>query len=252
MIRLRVPLRFQRRDPTRSKDGQLMLLRAPSSFAELPKPKLDWEGRLKTWKQMQTSQGAIKSLTERKAEIWNSGITSILALLQVPIESKQIQKQVEKTYTDSCRRAAGLKLIRELIQPDMPTGQLFDVIGWFSASLRCNKNRLAHYLDDTKGQGIHLETQSRKHFFEILGAFMQRLKISKDEQEIKTVLNAMKWKFTGRDHGDLAQLNLFSVLHKGNAGKDNKLRKAWGRKVEPDCSSADDQKVSKAVLEMFE
>jgi len=47
---------------------------------------------LKSWKQIQTSKGTIKSLTERKAEIWNSGITSILALLQTSIEFDQIQK----------------------------------------------------------------------------------------------------------------------------------------------------------------
>jgi hypothetical protein len=39
---------------------------------------------------MQTSKGAIKSLTERKSEIWDSGITSILALLQTPIEAHDI------------------------------------------------------------------------------------------------------------------------------------------------------------------
>jgi len=132
-----------------------------------------------------------------------------LALLQCSIESRQIQKQVEKTYIDSCRRTTGLKLIRDLITVDMPKSHLFDLISWFSASLRGNKNRLSHYLDDTKGQGIHLESASRKHFFEILGAFTQRLKVSKDEKEIKTLLNALKWKFTGRDHGDLCQLNIF-------------------------------------------
>lgn len=134
----------------------------------------------------------------------------------------------------------------------MPKSHLFDVVGWFSSSLRCNKNRLAHYLDDTKGQGIDLESKSRQYFFEILSALIQRLKVSKDEKEIKAILNALKWKFTGRDHGDLARLNIFSLLHKGNGEKDNKLRKAWGRKVDADCSSADSQSVPKAVLELFE
>jgi hypothetical protein len=50
MTRLNIPLRFKREDPTRMKAGQLLLLRAPSSFEGLPKPKLDWEGRLKAWK----------------------------------------------------------------------------------------------------------------------------------------------------------------------------------------------------------
>lgn len=252
MTRLNIPLRFKRRDPTRMKDGLLLMLRAPSSFEGLPKPKLDWEARLKSWKQMQTSRGAIKSLTERKAEIWNSGITSILALLQTAVEAEQIQKQVEKTYIDSCRRTAGLKLIRNLVVNEGPIGHLQDVTAWFSAALRCNKNRLTHYLDDAKGQGIHLESQSRKFFFEILSALVQRLKVSKDQKEIKNILNALKWKFTGRDHGDLAELKIFSVLHKGNGEKDNKLRKAWGRKVSAACESLDDQSLSKDVLELFE
>ena len=39
---------------------------------------------------MQTSKGSIISLTEMKTEIWDNGITSILALLQTAIESDQI------------------------------------------------------------------------------------------------------------------------------------------------------------------
>ena len=123
---------------------------------------------------------------------------------------------------------------------------------WFSAALRCNKNRLTHYLDDAKGQGIHLESQSRKFFFDILGALVRRLKVSKDQKEIKSIINALKWKYTGRDHGDLAELKIFSVLHKGNGEKDNKLRQAWGRKVSAACESLDDQSLSKDVLELFE
>jgi len=252
MTRLNIPLRFKREDPTRMKDGQLLLLRAPSSFEGLPKPKLDWEGRLKSWKQMQTSRGAIKSLTERRAEIWNSGITSILALLQTALDAQQIQKQVEKTYIDACRRTAGLKLVRDLVVREGPTSALQDVVRWFSAAMRCNKNRLTHYLDDAQGQGIHLESQSRKYFFEILGALVQRLKVSKDPQEIKSILDALKWKYAGRDHGDLAQLKVFAVLHRGNGEKDNKLRQAWGRKVSATPDSVDDQSLSKDVLELFE
>ena len=87
MIKLNIPSRFRKREPTKE-GGNLLLIKAPTSFMDgIPKPKLDWEGRLKAWKQSQTSKGAIKSLTDRTAEIWNSGIISILALLQTPIES---------------------------------------------------------------------------------------------------------------------------------------------------------------------
>jgi len=95
LIKLNIPLNFKKKDLTTAKQGGLKMLRAPSTYEGAPKPTLDWEGRLKSWKQMQTSLGAIKSLTERKVEIWNSGITAILALLQTPIEASKIQEQVE-------------------------------------------------------------------------------------------------------------------------------------------------------------
>ena len=120
MNKLNIPSRFRKREPTKE-GGNLLLIKAPTSFMDgIPKPKLDWEGRLKAWKQSQTSKGAIKSLTDRTAEIWNSGIISILALLQTPIESGEIQKQVEKIYVNSCKRAVGLRFIRELIKLEMP------------------------------------------------------------------------------------------------------------------------------------
>ena len=53
------------------------------------------------------------------------------------------------------------------------------------------------------------------------------------------LMSALKWRFTGRDHGDLANLDLFKVLHRGNNEKDNKLRKVWGRKIEESLKDAD-------------
>ena len=58
---------------------------------------------------------------------------------------------------------------------------------------------------------------------------MRQLKESKDEAEIKSVLNALKWKFLARDHVSLRQLEIFKILHEGDGTKDNKLKKAWGR-----------------------
>jgi hypothetical protein len=50
MVKLNIPPRFRREDPTKTKEGQLMLLRKPSSLQGVPKAKLDWEARLKSWK----------------------------------------------------------------------------------------------------------------------------------------------------------------------------------------------------------
>jgi hypothetical protein len=109
---------------------------------------------------MQTSQGAIKSFEERRTEIWNSGITSILALLQTSIESQEIQNQVETTYVQSCKRAVGLKIMRDLLSNHAPWDEVNSTIQWFCSSLRKNTNNLCHYLDDTVGQGLLLETIS--------------------------------------------------------------------------------------------
>lgn len=89
LIKLTIPPRFKRPG---QKAGPILLLKTPSTMNDAPKPKLDWEGRLKVWKQLKTSQGAIRSLTDRKAEIWDSGNTSILALLQTAIYSESIQQ----------------------------------------------------------------------------------------------------------------------------------------------------------------
>jgi len=81
---------------------------------------------------------------------------------------------------------------------------------------------------------------------------VKRLKQAKDHSEIKALLGAIKWKYVARDHGDLAQLGVFQVLHKGNGDKDCMLRGAWGRRVAYDCKAADAQSISQDVLEIFE
>lgn len=91
---MRTPPNFKKKDPTRMKEGKL-IINVPSNMADAPKQKQDWQGKLKNWKQMQTSKGSITSFTEMKEEVWKSGITSIMALLQSPIESDSIRKQVE-------------------------------------------------------------------------------------------------------------------------------------------------------------
>ena len=95
LIKLMIPPSFKKIDPTRVKNGQVTLLKAKTQFPDVPQAKLNWEQKLKVWKKMQTSKGTIKNLTEIKSEIWDSGITSVMALLQTSIEKEMIQKQVE-------------------------------------------------------------------------------------------------------------------------------------------------------------
>lgn len=59
---------------------------------------------------------------------------------------------------------------------------------------------MAHYLDDLKGCGLHLEELARVEFFRIMKGMVLKLKESKEEDEIKVIINCLKWKYLARDH----------------------------------------------------
>jgi len=127
-------------------------------------------------------------------------------------------------------------------------------MSWFCGSLRGNKSpHVAHYLDDLKGCGLHLEESARESFFSILTGMVAQLKESKEESEIKVILNSLKWKFYARDHQSLHHLDIFRVLHEGNGAKDHKLRRSWGRPLKQQVvSSEKDKKLTKEVVDIFE
>lgn len=150
---------------------------------------------------MQTSKGAIKSFTERNKEIFDSSVMSILSCLQTAINSQKIKKQVETVFLNGCKRVAGLHLLGDLLNFDLPQSHRYDLMTWFCGSLRGNKNpHVAHYLDDLKGCGLHLEELARQSFFKILKGMVQKLKECTDEDEIKVIINCLKWKYLARDH----------------------------------------------------
>jgi hypothetical protein len=179
---------------------------------------------------------------------------SILACLQTPINTQRIKKQVETVFLNGCKRVAGLRLLGELLNLELPTTHRYDLMSWFCGSLRGSKNpHVAHYLDDLKGCGHHLEDLSKDAFFKILKGMVTKLKQSKDEEEIKIILNSLKWKYLARDHFNLRQLEIFKVLHEGDGKADHKLKKAWGRPLKQEVvSSEKDKKLTKEVVDLFE
>lgn len=64
---------------------------------------------------MQTSKGAIKSYTDRKKEIFDSSVMSVLACLQTAISAQRIKKQVETVFLNASKRVAGLQLLGKII-----------------------------------------------------------------------------------------------------------------------------------------
>ena len=92
LVKLQVPASYLFKDPTKKKEGHLIFIKDHSRQHEAdgsaqPQPEYDWKDRLKSWRQMQTSKGAIKSYTDRKKEIFDSSVMSILACLQSPINT---------------------------------------------------------------------------------------------------------------------------------------------------------------------
>jgi hypothetical protein len=57
-------------------------------------------------------------------------------------------------------RATGLSLLGRLLTFEhLPVSHRYDLIAWFTSSLRQNKNQMAHYLDGLKGCGSYLKEQ---------------------------------------------------------------------------------------------
>ncbi len=87
-------------------------------------------------------------------------------------------------------------------------------MSWFCGSMRGTKNpKVSHYLDGLKGCGHHIEELARESFFEIMRGMVAQLKDSQDVNEIKVIINSLKWKYLARDHHSLYSLDLFKVLH---------------------------------------
>ena len=118
--------------------------------------------------------------------------------------------------------------------------------------MRNNQNELTHYLDDVKGQGIHLETQARKYFFELVFSLVNRLRDSKDVDEILAILDAVKWNYSARDHEFLIKSNIFTVLHRGNGKFDNLIARSWGKPMDYLLKIESQKSLTEATIDTFE
>ena len=70
----------------------------------------------------------------------------------------------------------------------------------------------------------------QSHFFQIMRHIVKQLLLPVNtEQEVSIFLNGLRWRFSGRDHSHVANLNLFTALHKSE-----KLRRHWGKEIATD------------------
>ena len=87
----------------------------------------------------------------------------------------------------------------------------------------------------------------------MIESLVKRLRETKEEEEIKAILNSVKWKYMARDHSNIHALNIFHVLREGDGKKDAKLKRAWGRPLKQEVvTSEKDKNLTKEVIDVFE
>jgi len=125
----------------------------------------NWTDRLKAWKSVQNAKGAIVDLGSKGKLNSNSASMAILRILQSDHKIEAIQETVENALIMSLRRSAGLNLLNFAMSFHGNEQIFFDMLQWFSGSLRENKSVSCHYLDGLACCGNKQETILRNQFF---------------------------------------------------------------------------------------
>lgn len=133
-------------------------------------------------------------------------------------------------------------------------------MSWFTNSLRKNKNEVTHYLDGVKGCGSFLEEQIRVFFFGIIKGLLNQLQGSTDVTDVKMILNSLRWKFFGKDHGPLKHMELFRVLYDGKLGEKQDdtdggslISSSWGKALQILVQGSEESKsVTEQLITLFE
>lgn len=255
-----IPAKHWSQDQVEKKEKQL-LFRASSEVDEYTIKEEEWKRRLLQWKSVRQSKGIFKSLEDESREIHASLTTSVLQCLQSPVSIRRLKKQVESSYLRAICRTIGLNALTQILLGCK--GSLFrqDIVGWLCSSLRGNENKLYHFTDNLQGCGHFLESAINTAFKNLIQAAVKSMINSDWADEIKCMLEALKWKYHGDDHAFLAEIDLFGILR----GIDAKslLRRAWGRslhsnfegfflQIKASYTNKMDSPLVKKLLELFE
>ena len=253
-----IPAKHWSQDQLEKRDKQL-LFRSSSHVEEFENKEEEWKRRLQQWKSVRQSRGVAKSLEDESQEIHLSLSQSVLLCLQSPVSIRRLRKQVESSYLRAICRTIGLNALTQIIIST--PGSLFrqDVVGWLCTSLRGNENKLYHFTDNLQGCGFFLESAVNTSFKKMIQAIVQSMSSSKESDEIKCMLEALKWKYHGDDHSFLAEIDLFGILRGPDA--QSLLRRAWGKSLENKLDSVFtmsksfkriDHTLVRKLLELFE
>ena len=129
---------------------------------------VDWKDKLRKWRKVQLSSGAVNSLTDKNQSVFQSCSVSVLGCLQASFTADQLKNKIEESLVNGLRRSAGLDLISFAMEQTHSQELFYESLQWFSGSLRFNKGKTTHYLDGLEGCGAEAEKGVRKQFFAII------------------------------------------------------------------------------------
>ena len=215
---------------TNSLPRRTSLLVRGSSINE-KEQEFDWRDRLRQWKQVGQSSGAVTSFADKQVESYQSCAFSVLGVLQADVNSDQLQKRVEESLVQGLRRSAGLHLLNFAMNLSYSSTRFLDLVQWLQGSLRSNLVQVQHYLTGLEGCGIKAESGIQDQFIKILKRITDVLKNEPLDgaEEYVHLINTLCWDFTVEDQKALMQLNIFEVLLQGNGDQLHPLYRAWGR-----------------------
>ena len=243
-----IPAKHWSTDKTEQRDKQL-LFRASSQIDSVNKEE-EWKRRLQQWKSVRESKQVYKSLDDEAQEIHLSLTTSVLLCLQSPVSIKRLRKQVECSYLRAICRTIGLNALTSILVGASSSIFRQDLVGWLCSSLRGTENKLYHFTDNLQGCGHFLESAVNNAFKKLMVAIVDSMATSNDADEIKAMLEALKWKYHGDDHVFLAEIDLFGLLR--GSPEHKLLRSTWGKSIESIQNQKTDPIMVKKLLNLFE
>ena len=244
-----IPSQHWQQDKTEKKEKQL-LFRSTSKRDEEVNKEEEWKRRLQQWKSVRQAKQVFKSLEDETQEIQQTLTTSVLLCLQSAVSIRRLRKQVESAYLRAICRTIGLNALTSILQGVQSSVYREDAIGWLCSSLRGTENRLYHFTDNLQGCGHYLESTVNTAFKNLIIVIVKSMAKSSHPDEIKCMLEALKWKYHGDDHVFLAEIDIFNILrgHESQA----LLRSAWGRSLQAARMGKVDADLVKKLLKLFE
>ena len=244
-----IPAKHWTQDRTEKKEKQLLFRSASRTDSEVNKEE-EWKRRLQQWKSVRQAKTVHKSLEDESQEISSSLSSSVLLCLQSAVSIRRLRKQVESAYLRAICRTIGLNALTSILHGCQSSLFRQDVVGWLCSSLRGADSKLYHFTDNLQGCGHYLESAVNTAFKNLIIAIVRSMARSTQSEELKCMLEALKWKYHGDDHVFLAEVDLFGIL-RGNE-QQPLLRGAWGKSLHPVSGSKSDHALVKKLVTLFE